>query len=435
MPQRSLAAQPACVRRDLLPCRAPACAVCHGVAPEPLGWLICARCGAALHRRCEGLPLSCLLGGALSCCSACAVARARNLGPLGCQALARLAELRVRARAAEISGGAAGTQSNHNSRLARYVRFAAGLGISPGTALPAIGALPGTLVEAFLVDLAHTRGSGEVRGGTFAQYVSTLNSWHTARGLARPCDEPSVARMVEGLARMIGERGGQVVCPKVGITLPQLRVMLRGLDASARAAAPGSVAELLHRRDAAILALGFFGWLRAGELAAPVVAHLRETVHSYDLSILKSKTDQHGKGHLQVIAKWPSSGVPVGAILGSYLSGLRARGLAAASAPLFPHVVRGRVTKKHLGGNVVTNVVRAGIDHINRLAILAGKPARLDRRRRAGHSLRRGGFNHGFDSGIGREARQVLGRWRGEASQDTYVEWRHKHRLAVAMSM
>lgn len=242
--------------------------------------------------------------------------------------------------------------------------------------------------------------------------------------------------MLEGLRRSVGERGGQIKQPKIGITLAQLEGMLEGLSVKAQAAAPGSIAQLKCLRDKAVLVLGFFGWLRGGELSGAEVSRLKSSARSYDLSIPKAKTDQHSKGHLQVVPKRPKSGVPVGEIIAAYLGGLRAHGLAAPQAPLFPHFAWGKVTPgKRMTGAAVSAVVRDGIDYINGRLAAAGRTKRLDRNRRAGHSLRRGGLNHGFDCGLSREARQVLGRWRAEASQDDYVEWCHKHRLACAETM
>jgi len=287
-------------------------------------------------------------------------------------------------------------------------------------------------VQGFLVHLSR-EGPGALRGSTFDQYVSTMGKWHAERGLPKPAEEPGFARVLEGCRRRIGRAGRQVVSKKTGLTLPQLRIMLRELREAAARAPAGGVEDFRCKRDAAILGVGFFGWLRGGELTNALVRQLTSRKHELRFWLPGAKTDQKRHGHMQVIAKFPRSGLPVGDIVDDYLAALRLRSLDGPDEPLFPGIAHNRIQAgRTMGRNVVTSVVRAGVDTINRLAEAAGAAKRLSRAKRAGHSLRRGGYNHGVDSGMTREHRRVYGRWKQDKSQDAYFEWRAQRRLAVA---
>ena len=408
------------------------CSRCRGREADAEGWLTCARCGHQSHRVCEGLPKGSLLGGALPCCAACALARSLELGRLSECARVRLEQLRRQGLQAQTDSTAAGTAANRNSHLAAYMRFARGLGVEACKALPLKGPMPPVLLEAFLVQLALDTG---LRGGTFDQYVSTFNSWHAARGEAKPSNDTAFRSLVEGLRRQIGAKGRQVVRRMAALTLEQLRGMLADLRRIAQAAGDGSAKAFQAERDAAILALGFYGWLRAGEITAATVGCLKRSGGALKLQLRKSKTDPLCKGFEQIIPCSPASGVAVGAIVGKHLSNLRQRGLHDGTAALFPHVLYGKVQKRRMGPNVVTNVVRAGVDALNRQAAAAGKSGRLERKLFAGHSLRRGGCSHAFKHGLSREERQLLGRWRSDRSQDTYIEWCAEQRLNVVQRL
>lgn len=165
--------------------------------------------------------------------------------------------------------------------------------------------------------------------------------------------------------------------------------------------------------------------------------HLARAATHYAFFLPKSKADQRAKGHTQTLALRTHSGVPIGAILDEYVTLLARHGVLAPEAPLFPHTTTKAVTGKHMtgAGAAVTDIVRSSLLDLARRAAAAGVPWDLDPARYASHSLRRGGLNHAMDCGLPREARQVLGRWRGERSQDDYIVWDLAHRIAFCANM
>jgi hypothetical protein len=382
------------------------------------------------------VPLNRLVGGALARCPSCFLSAVPWHPAVRAEALAGYAAgLR-----AEVEGLVDGTSNNKLSHLRRFRRFCATFSVTAELALPHTGPMSPVLVVLFLTELASGKGSSgkPVAGGTFEHYLSTLNTWHTARGLPPVTAWREVASKLAGWRRELGARGANIVAPKLPFTIHMLKLALSDLATRAGAEAPGSVACFRYRRDALLLAFGFFGLLRKSEQAAARVGHLSLASHYCVLHIPKSKSDQLAKGHHQYFSYITGSGIDLGAILRAYLDELRARGLDSASAPLFPHVTRDAVVaglSMPGKGEPITNIVRDALRRISALAAASGLLIVLDPSLWASHSLRRGGLNHAMNCNISREARQVLGRWHGEDSQDDYIFWDVARRLAFTVAM
>lgn len=411
------------------------CVCCAKHIADELGPVHCGVCNQFFSRGCLGLTAEKLLSGELSRCPRCFLASA----PVHAAARRQVLEGYFSSLRAETEGSEPGTHRNHKSRLNRYRRFCSALGAMPEQAMPPVGAMSTSLVVLFLDNLA--RGAGPERavaGGTFDQYLSTLNVWHTARGLSPVSSWPDVACKLTGWRKALGARGANSVTPKLPFTILMLKLALSDLAKRAERAPHGGLERFRCRRDALLLTFGFFGLLRKSEVAAARCCDLGLATHHCALHIPKSKSDQLAKGHDQYFSFTTNSGVDVGHILRSYLAELRARGLDAPHAPLFPHISRGGISAGvHMPGKgeAITEVVRSALAGITTLAAAAGIHIVLDPALWASHSLRRGGLNHAMNCNISREARQVLGRWYGEDSQDAYITWDAARRVAFTAAM
>lgn len=411
------------------------CVCCAQPLADELGPVQCAICSRPFCRACLGVPRHSLLGGSLSRCPACFLSAAPWHPAAVHQALAGyMAGLR-----AEVTGRVEETCGNKLSHLRRFRRFCQVKGLTAEHATPAAGPMNAALVTLFLSELAYGAGPEKaICGGTWENYLSTLNTWHVARGLAPVTSWPEVAVKLEGWRRANGARGANVITPKLPFTILMLKLALADLHVRAQAAPPGSGLLFRCRRDAALLTFGFFSLLRKSELAAARLRDLSLAATYCVLRIPKAKADQLAKGHFQYFSYLTASGVDIGAILGTYLAELRAHNLDAADAPLFPHISRNGIARGVFmprKGEAITDVVRDVLSRMVQAAAAVGIQLVLDPALWASHSLRRGGLNHAIDCDISREARQVLGRWHGEDSQDDYIFWDATRRLAFTAAM
>ena len=409
---------------------------CGGALTDTLGPLRCGICGFFFNRACLGLHQSTFVGGTLSRCRAVFV-RARAWQPDLMPRLLHLFDESVRIEASNV---VTATNDNKRSHLKMYKEFCTNNGVLPAEALPVSGPMPTELLVLYLTALATDKSAKAICGGTFLQRVSTFNSWHKARGLPPPSANPEIQRRMEGWKREIGQRGGNVVKPKLPFTVDMLKLELDYLDAQARQAAraAGCTLAFRARRDALILIFGFFGLLRKSEIAAARVGLVHFTLLYLALRIPRAKADQLSVGHTQFFSFQTASGVDIGYFFHAYLAELRARGLDGADAPLFPHVTSAGIAKSKFmpsAGSCISAMVQAALQRIAAAAARVGLVLNIDPSLYASHSLRRGGLNHALDCGIPREARQVMGRWSGESSQDTYIMWDVPQRVAFTAHM
>lgn len=300
------------------------------------------------------------------------------------------------------------------------------MGFADDVALPARGEVPIWLVTAFLVDLAH---GGSVKGGTFNNYVASLNAWAVDRGLPTPASHPELASKLKGIRRSIGEKGGNVVRRKLPLTLPLLKLMLADLDTRGDAAPRHSTERFRCRRDAVALVLGFHGMLRKLELAAATLGDLSFRISHWELVLPWSKVDQTRRGCTQWFALRTRSGLDLNTRLRRYTSALRAAGFGARDA-LLPNIAHEKVLRSHMPGHgvAIAALVKEGITRVASLAAGAGVLLRLEPGDYSLHSLRRGGCNHAVRCGHSREAIMVFGRWASDAV-DAYRVWDDVERI------
>jgi integrase len=324
------------------------------------------------------------------------------------------------------------TQKGHAGRIERFVRFAQSrLGISRAVALPKHGPMPICLVVTFLIDLSQ----GGLVGGTFDNYVSTLNVWHTDRCLPPPAQHPELRKKLEGIRRRIGAAGGNVRRRKAPITLPLLTLMLHCLSERALQAGWDGVERFRCTRDAVALVLGFFGMLRKSELAAAKLQDLALHASHAVLKLPWSKVDQRRRGREQWFARRTRSGIEIGALLERYAEMLAARGFGP-NDPFLPRISGGVVTRAHLPGKgaELAACVKALVEDVAGYAVARGVRLPLSSKDYASHSLRRGGLNHARQQGHSREACMVFGRWASDAIDD-YKEWDDSQRIAFTACM
>ncbi len=254
--------------------------------------------------------------------------------------------------------------------------------------------------------VAHLVKEG-LRLRTIKVYLSAVRFWHIAEGREDPFQSrmERLQYMLQGVKREEASRG---CSPRV--RLPITPAILRKLKAVWQCQSPSQDRRMLW----AAVCLGFFGFLRAGEMTVPrdsaydPTTHLSRSDIAVDearcpsvirVTIKQSKTDPFRKGIDLFIGKTESDLCPVAAILGY----LVARG--SQPGPLFVFQDGRFLTRERLVSEVREALQTAG----------------LDQSLYCGHSFRIGAATTAAARGVEDCVIKTLGRWRSLAYLD-YVK-------------
>ena len=259
-----------------------------------------------------------------------------------------------------------------------------------------LGDLPASdaTLSAYLAAL-HEAGKAPA---TCALHAAALRFAHRMGIQAAPAPGPLTDRTLAGIRREGCARGrGKVK----GITWAQA-------DAAVQVAAQTGLSGL---RDAALVATMSDALLRASEASALTVADIQHKADgSGRLTIMRSKTDQEGKGSTLYL------GPPTMQRLGTYL-----QAAYISEGPLFRRIRRGnRVTRSALSPVSVRQIVRSR-------AAGAGLHGRY-----SAHSLRVGGAQSLIERGATLPEAQLAGRWQSPSMVAHYAAGQLAGRGAVA---
>ena len=240
--------------------------------------------------------------------------------------LARARELVSRSKATE-------THRSYRTSWEQWCAFCKLMGYQPlGGDVMAVGM--------FLAHLSLTKSLATAR--TRLAAVATA---HRIAGVALDTKAGPIASVLEGFKREQGVKPLKQATP----LLADLLKRLLGVDAKDTTA---------HRRDKAILLIGFASALRRSEIVALDLADIESVPQGVLLHLARSKTDQHGRGELIAIHRGASSDFCAVAALERWIE---SRG--REPGPLFPRLHRGgRVTRKRLRPQAVALVVKRAVE-------------------------------------------------------------------------
>ncbi|HYH40131.1 MAG TPA: tyrosine-type recombinase/integrase [Azospirillum sp.] len=269
---------------------------------------------------------------------------------------ARAAEIR------ELAGQAAawatrargpGTLRAYRSAWTQYTAWCARLGFAPLTG------------EAEIIGLYLVKAAERLTVPTLRVHLAAIATAHRLAGVPVDLKHPRIALVLDGLARGQANRTVRQAAPILLDALPRLL-----------AAQPDGA---LGVRNRAMLLIGYGAALRRSELVALRVADVvRIPDRGVEVTVRRSKTDQHGRG--DGVAIWTAAD-PDLCVLRTLDAWLAVRGALRPEDPLFCGVLKtGRVTGKPLSDKAVARLVKDS-------AARAGlpEPARF-----SGHSLRAG---------------------------------------------
>ncbi|MCJ2068309.1 site-specific integrase [Methylobacterium sp. J-030] len=212
-------------------------------------------------------------------------------------------------------------------------------------------------VEATVAYLSHMASTGR-KPATIRLHVAAIAAAHKAKGFEPPTNNEVAKATVKGIRRTLGTKPNR----KAPVTADAMKRMLRKVPA-----------DLMGRRDRALLLIGFAAALRRSELVALQVSDLEWADEGVIVTIPRSKTDQEGAGHTVAIPSG-SKLKPVEALE----AWLKAAGIA--EGPVFRSIAKGgRISPHGLTPQSVAAVVKS-----------RAEAAGLDPAIFSGHSLRAG---------------------------------------------
>jgi integrase len=243
---------------------------------------------------------------------------------------------------------AGNTHRAYASDWGQFTTWCAGVGRA---ALPAS---PRTVV------LYLTSHAQRLKVSTLQRRLSAISACHKAAGHPSPTTDPGVRQVWRGIVRSHGRRPHEAT-PTGTDTVRQV---LEHLDDS-----------VCGRRDRALLLLAYAGAFRRSELVALDVADIEEVDEGLIATILRSKTDQEGRGRRIGIPRGEHQETcPVRA----YHAWLEAAGIT--EGPVFRPIDRhGNVKADRLRAQAVSIVLKRGAER-----------AGLDPQLFSSHSLRSG---------------------------------------------
>ena len=195
------------------------------------------------------------------------------------------------------------TQRAYSSDMRYFWSWCSAIGWTDEPVLP----VPAEIVAKFVVDHLEgldedieqemlDRGAKAKQGphsiSTIDRRISTLSTFHKTKGLASPCNDPAVSKLMSK-ARKAAARRGEKPRKKKAVVKDILEKMLDTCSG-------GSVIDI---RDRALL---FFGWASGGRRRSEIVTatfeNLEERGENYVYQLGVTKTDQEGEGNVVPIA-------------------------------------------------------------------------------------------------------------------------------------
>jgi site-specific recombinase XerD len=196
------------------------------------------------------------------------------------------------------------------------------------------------------------------KASTITRHLSAIAAGHKLAGLPSPTSDETVK------LRMIGVRNTLGTAPRQAraLSVADLKAML--------AACPADIHGL---RDRAVLLVGFLGALRRSELVSLDCSNVTVESDGLRIVIVKSKTDQEGRGRLVGLRR----GRPGTDVVTAVAEWREAAGIE--EGPLFRGIDRAGRIGERLSDRGVARIVQ-----------VAAKRAGIDPERLSGHSLRAG---------------------------------------------
>jgi site-specific recombinase XerD len=254
--------------------------------------------------------------------------------------------------------------NTHRAYASDWGQFTAWCAEARRTALPAS---PRTVVMYLTVHAQRLKVS------TLQRRLSAISACHKAAGHPTPTADPGVRQVWRGIVRTHGRRP-QEATPTGTDTVRQVLAVL-----------DDSIGGL---RDKALLLLAYAGAFRRSELVALDVADVEEVEEGLIATILRSKTDQEGRGRRIGI---PRGEHPETCPVRAYRAWLHAAGIV--DGPVFRPIDRhGNVKPDRLRAQAVSIVLKRGAER-----------AGLDPELFSSHSLRSGHVIQAARHGVAEE--------------------------------
>ena len=174
--------------------------------------------------------------------------------------------------------------------------------------------------------------------------------------------------------------------------------------------------------------LGFAGFFRIEELLEVQLKHMVFKSTHIEITIEKSKCDQHRDGHIVYISKIESSYCPV-KLVELFLSNCKIDRKQNINFHLIPRLFK---TKK---GYSVSKTLGIGYTRAREIFLQKLKSCNLEVKKYGLHSLRSGGATAASENDVSDKLISKHGRWKSDRSKDGYIKDTVEKRLKLSKSL
>lgn len=334
---------------------------------------------------------------------------------------------------------AAGSREEHARTRRRIIRFAeVVLGLSPEEVFPAGTGrtTPRWLIKAWVGSLicqAKPPAAESIRN-----YLGAVRQWHISQGLPKttaPSDDPDVVHALGALGRRQAKNGG-FVRRAVPISTALFTFMLAALEPQRWPLHR----QRLMKRDRALVAMAYCGLLRKKEvvgLRRRDVDIERGAMPHIVLRLHGTKAKQDG-ALVRHLAPQTATGINILGICQAWLEELP----TDPDTPFFPALTPqgtfvlqdGTLVQLSHKSKHVSTRVKWIVDQARQYANDLGAAVPIEASLYSSHSLRRGGRNALREAGVGRDLRQIFGRWASEVG-DSYDQWSTEEKLRLTAAI
>ena len=264
--------------------------------------------------------------------------------------------------------------------------------------------------------LNHTLLQHKTKGSITSAFYG-IRWGHSIAGFTSPTEHPFVQLAYEGSQRLAEYKGKQ---PKEPLSPEILKMLFDKYGENS--------SNLLDIRFLTMCFLGFAGFFRIEELLLVQVKNIVFKDSHLEITLEKSKCDQHRDGHIIYISKLNSKYCPV-KLVKTFLELCKVNVTTDLETFLIPRLFK---TKK---GHTVSKTLGISYTRAREIFVERLKDCNLKSDLYGLHSLRSGGATAAADMEVNERLISKHGRWKSDKSKNGYIKDNLEKRLRISKSL